>query len=327
MRNKRSLSSSDMEPIGSNLTYVNAKKTDPKTISLKHPTRLLFSLTLVTLLFCVIAGSEADSKNVIPQIPQKEALSPRVALEAILFKQPAIASAALETPTNPGTYYCDYDLGSASGMEQISFEFTRQLPQNGWLAKMHSKHADGKVVDQDVQLFAPKEVPTGTEWSFQTQDGKNQCKMVTLKGRHEVRFGGCTNKLEEYCLAEPILDYAKEKVDGCAKCKDLPLWDRPACYASCLPHNISDKAEQFDCSKHWFHCIASRFMTWLAERQNPDLKTLLGLEEMYWNWVRFVEGSQGLRGENGSGSCIGYGYLCPGGTTCLGDHCGLAFKH
>ncbi|HEV2862213.1 MAG TPA: hypothetical protein VGX48_14475 [Pyrinomonadaceae bacterium] len=228
------------------------------------------------------------------------------------------------TPTTPGRYFCEMDVNNTTQEAVVTFEFTRRTTPTDWLGVLRYQYRDGRVVEQRMQLFAPKEVETGTEWSFQTFDGKIQCKMVVFKGRKEVRFGNCNNKTEQYCLAETVVQVAAQNMPDCkAECAGLSGLELVGCMTNCAGRAAGAAMSEIDCSKHRVRCFMMRIMTWIARRGDPDLRTLLGLEEMYQNWVRFVNRSRGF---GGSGSCIGYGYLCPGGTACLGDYCGVPAK-
>lgn len=240
-------------------------------------------------------------------------------------------------PTRPDAkYVCDWKLPFAQGMGDVRLEYTRQLPQNGWLGKMHTRYADGTTRTQLIQLFAPRLIPrVGTEWSFQTTDGKVRCKMTVMRGSGEVRLGSCSNKLEQYCVDQRLLD----TVNGlpgpdCAQCRTQGVFNRVACVTRCLARATGRPTDR-GCPYGWNETpdprainnrldgssVACMTITyWMTvQRQSGyegdylrDQVTQAGLDELLNVWRDFVNGALG--------PCTS-SHLCPAGTACVGGSC------
>ena len=241
-------------------------------------------------------------------------------------------------PTRPDArYVCDWKLPFAQGMGDVRLEYTRQLPQNGWLGKMHTRYADGTTRTQLIQLFAPRLIPrVGTEWSFQTTDGKIRCKMTVMRGSGEVRLGSCSNKLEQYCVDQRLLDTVNNLPGGeCNECRTQGLFNRVPCVTRCLgraanipldngcPYGIDgSQADPRDlggrprsspvaCMTVTYWMTLQR-MSGITSNYMRDQVTQAGLDELLGVWRDFVNGALG--------PCTS-SHLCPAGTACVGGSC------
>src|SRR5436190_13871808 len=134
------------------------------TTSFKSPRSFLIGSILTMLL----AG--------VPFFPRAEVTNARDSAPASF--DPVFAPSPTQ-PTKPNTVYvCDWKRPGSNGMSEIKFEYTRQMPQNGWLGKISTKYPNGSSRVDDAQFYDAKAKPKlGHEWGFQTTDGKTICKM------------------------------------------------------------------------------------------------------------------------------------------------------
>lgn len=98
------------------------------------------------------------------------------------------APAAAPTPTSPR-----YNCGDPDAPDYITFDWTRPMPQGGWLGDV-SYHGGYKV-----QVFDPKVVePNVTDWTYQAQNGSFLCHMIVSNKpplrNHYVSFERCNNQ-------------------------------------------------------------------------------------------------------------------------------------
>jgi hypothetical protein len=85
---------------------------------------------------------------------------------------PVTTEATGTRPTQITTFY------TADTFEPLTFEWTRQMPANGYLGNVTFRQFKKK----NIQVFDPKPVSTygvvlGTSWAFQAQDGSFICRM------------------------------------------------------------------------------------------------------------------------------------------------------
>jgi hypothetical protein len=240
---------------------------------------------------------------------------------------------AWRQPTRPDTkYVCDWKRPGSQGMADVRLEYTRQTPQNGWLGKLHTRYPDGKTRVDLIQLFAPRAVPRlGTEWSFQTTDGKIRCKLTVMRGSGEVRFGNCSNGVEQYCVDQRVLDILNQLPDRpCAECAPQGIFNRVACVTRCLNSMAGRPPEASACllgadprrpdELRTPSPVACMIITYLLSLEMPgapreqwrELITYYGLAELRQSWIDFVNGQMG--------GCTS-SHLCPGGTMCVSGKC------
>jgi hypothetical protein len=245
---------------------------------------------------------------------------------------------AWREPTRPNTrYVCDWKRPGTQGMAEVRFEYTRQMPQNGWLGKLHTKYPNGTTRVDLIQLFAPRPVARlGTEWSFQTTDGKIRCKLTIMRGSGEVRFGNCSNGVEQYCADQRLLD-AADQLPGqdCAACRTQGVFGRVACVTRCLGRLAGIPADR-GCPYGWdgettdpralnpsqeASSVACMTVTyWMTIQRRSGYEgdflreriTQAGLSELLQVWRDFVNGALGPCESS---------HFCPGGTVCVGGTC------
>lgn len=75
-------------------------------------------------------------------------------------------------PTRVTTFY------TLDTFEELTFEWTRRMPENGYLGNVTFRQFQKKP----IQVFDPKPVATigvvlGTSWAFQARDGSFICRM------------------------------------------------------------------------------------------------------------------------------------------------------
>jgi hypothetical protein len=92
------------------------------------------------------------------------------------------SSARADTPTPQFQgYYCPYEGAS------LAFEWTRQMPGNGWLGKTYGFTQD------DVQAY--NALPLGSNgslnWGFQAQNGEYVCRMYVTSDKRRLDFVNC----------------------------------------------------------------------------------------------------------------------------------------
>lgn len=80
--------------------------------------------------------------------------------------------AAVRRPTQITTFY------TADTFETLTFEWTRRMPENGFLGNVTFRQFQKKP----IQVFDPKPISTygivlGISWAFQARDGSFICRM------------------------------------------------------------------------------------------------------------------------------------------------------
>lgn len=234
-------------------------------------------------------------------------------------------------PTRAGSkYVCDWKRPRAAGMAEVRFEYTRQTGPTGWVGKLLTTYPDGNRREEKIQLFNPRFVRRiGTEWDFQTTDGKIKCKMTVSRGSGEVRFGKCSNEVEQYCVDQRLLDIANEMPNQpCAECASQGVFNRVQCVARCMGR-LSGDATVPGCamvadprtppSGPRNTPVACMLVTLLKVMQtveppqwSRDRLTYYGLLDMQLLWVDFVNKQLGPCESS---------HLCPFGTVCDGKSC------
>lgn len=297
---------------------------------------LLTGFTLTAMLLCTILSSQAGLR---PEDAGKAAVAP-------LHSSPLPAQTPTATPiprwrepTRPNAaYICDWKRPGSSGMAEVKFEYTRETPNGGWLGKLNTKYPDGKTRVDNMQLFAAKPFRRlGKEWSFQTTDGKITCKISINRESSEVRFGGCNNGVEQYCVDQRLMDSVHAFPDQpCGECRGRGVFDRVRCLTRCF-NVLADRPVTFDCpvphddpsvinrggNRSPVACMVLTYWTdRIAKMESGEasgspeairaLITQYGLAELRQNWIDFVN--------NGLGPCSSSVY-CPVGTECSGGKC------
>ena len=85
-----------------------------------------------------------------------------------------------DKPTLP-----QYQCGSGCGT--ITFEWGRQMPENGRLGTV----TIGQFVNKPIQVFAAKPIPGGgTDWRFQAQDGSFLGHLLVSALKGFIKFTG-----------------------------------------------------------------------------------------------------------------------------------------
>lgn len=101
---------------------------------------------------------------------------------------PPAPAAAAPTPTASR-----YNCGDADNPDYITFDWTRPMPQGGWLGNVSYRG------EYKIQVFDAKEVePNVTDWTYQAQNGSFLCHMIVsnkppLRNRY-VSFERCNNQ-------------------------------------------------------------------------------------------------------------------------------------
>lgn len=98
------------------------------------------------------------------------------------------AATAAMTPTASR-----YNCGDTDHPDYINFDWTKPMPQGGWLGNV--AYGGNKPA---VQVFAPKPVEQNvTDWTYQAQDGSFICHMIVSNKPpltdHYVSFERCNN--------------------------------------------------------------------------------------------------------------------------------------
>jgi hypothetical protein len=262
-------------------------------------------------------------------------LFPAARPDARAHAEPAAAARQRPTwiqPTRPDArYVCDWKLPFAQGVGDVRLEYTQQLPQSRWLGKLHTKYQDGTTRVQLIHLFDPRPIRRiGTEWSFETTDSRIRCKMMVTKGSAEVRLGNCSNKLEQTCVDQRLLDIFTRVPDSpCQECSSQGLFDRVPCVTRCLSRLAGQPASFSACvteaDPRFGHPqrpspVACMLITYYKALEQPSFPrefvnhhiTYYGLQELRQNWIDFVNSELG--------ECTG-SHFCPGGTSCVGGTC------
>ncbi len=83
-----------------------------------------------------------------------------------------------------------YNCGDPQYPDFITFNWTRPMPQGGWLGTL----TYGGVVNKPIQVFDAKtDDPRFTNWAIQAQDGSFVCRMhVSTNLKRDVWIGDCT---------------------------------------------------------------------------------------------------------------------------------------
>lgn len=299
----------------------------PKGHALTRVTAALLGLTLTAALVYTPAGSKSAPRpekvsDAWGTLPDRDPAQPPRQLAPGTY---AVTPAA--GPLDPAPYYCENLTKKGAPLTLVTFTFTKPLPKGAWLGKLRTEYEDNTASEREMQLFAPKTLPEGTEWSYQTTDGRVRCKLTIYKGRKELRFDNCNNRTEQYCLAQSLTKLTADNIPGCERCASLPWWQQAPCYFECTGVVVDDVLERLpDCSGVLgrLKCWAIDLLIWFAKRGGPDARAKLELEELYRNWVNFVNRSHGFGRGN---SCEGRGYLCPVGTQCIGGSCKIIKKN
>ena len=212
-------------------------------------------------------------------------------------------------PTRPNTtYLCDWSRpGGAKGVSEIRFEYTRQLPQNGWVGKLYTKYKSGATLTSDIQFYGAQPAPRlGTEWGFQTTDGKAVCKVTVSRLGSEVRFGKCSTGVEQYCVNERLLEVYDARPDpGCDACKGQNVFDKVSCLARCL--NGGDASAGLACDSSPVGCFVFNYGSQLIFPPLNDIITERGLNDLRQSYIDFVN--------KALGPCTS-SHLCPFGAVC-----------
>ncbi|MCA1618018.1 MAG: hypothetical protein LC795_01610 [Acidobacteria bacterium] len=270
------------------------------------PRRLLIACFLVAAAACGAFSTRARIGASGPEPPR--------ALTAAAFQTPTptpLPTATWRQPTKPNTtYVCDWKRPGASGMARLSFEYTRQTPGNGWIGKLNTTYPDGKRREDKTQFFAPKVAPRlGTEWSFQTTDGKIRCKFGVSRLGSEVKFTGCSNGVEQYCVDERVITTFEGLPDaGCAECRAGNVFDKMSCLARCFSRGGSGGLNSGLCEGAPVQCASLYFARNVLVIGWQDRFTRAGLSDLHQGWVDFVNGALGR--------CDSNALLCPAGTSC-----------
>jgi len=269
--------------------------------------RLLLVCLLSALAAPVVFSSRARIGASGPEPPR--------ALTAAAAQRPTptpLPTPTWRQPTKPNTtYVCDWKRPGSSGMARLSFEYTRQTPGNGWIGKLNTTYPDGKRREDKTQFFAPKVAPRlGTEWSFQTTDGKIRCKFAVSRLGSEVKFAGCSNGVEQYCVDERLITALQNRPDAqCGECRGGGgVFDNVACLARCLGRAGGGAAQLASCEESPISCLVIRSYPAIASGSWQSLLTREGMADLHQNWVDFVNGALGR--------CDNNPELCPGGTEC-----------
>ncbi len=270
--------------------------------------RLLIACFLATAAACVAFSARTRVGVAGPEPP-----TPPRALAAVQMPTPTpLPTPTWRQPTKPNTtYVCDWKRPGASGMARLSFEYTRQTPGNGWIGKLNTTYPDGKQRVDATQFFAPKVAPRlGTEWSFQTTDGKIRCKFGVSRLGSEVKFAGCSNGVEQQCVDERLITAVQNRPDAqCGECRGGSIFDNVSCLARCLGRAGGGGAAQLaSCEESPISCLLIRSYPGSAAGNWRDALTREGLADLHQNWVDFVNGALGR--------CDNSPELCPGGTEC-----------
>lgn len=298
--------------------------------SFKRMKWLLTGFTLATLLLCNIFSTQAELKS---EDAGKAAAAPLHAPPVPVQTPTATPVPRWRQPTRPGAaYICDWKRPGSNGMAEVKFEYTRETPNGGWLGKLNTKYADGKTRVDNMQLFAAQPFRRlGKEWSFQTTDGKITCKISVTRDGTEVRFGGCNNGVEQYCVDQRLMDVVNTFPDQpCGECRGRGVFDRVGCLTRCF--NLLDgRPVNFDCANEGnpevvprqspVSCMVTTSMLQIIRRIEAGggsgnairaIITEYGLAEMRQNWIDFVN--------NSLGPCTSSVY-CPMGTECASGQC------
>lgn len=292
---------------------------------------LLTGFTLTIMLLCTIFSSQAELKS---EDAGKAAVTP-VHAPAVPVQTPTPIATPVprwRQPTRPNAaYICDWKRPGSSGMAEVKFEYTRETPNGGWIGKLNTRYPDGKTRVDNMQLFAAKPFRRlGKEWSFQTTDGKITCKISINRESSEVRFGGCNNGVEQYCVDQRLMDSVHAYPDQpCGECRGRGVFDRVGCLTRCF-NLLAGRPVNFDCPNDGnpeavprspVACMVAGNMMEIARRvegrggSGDAYRALLieyGLLEMRQNWIDFVN--------NELGPCSSSLY-CPVGTECSSGKC------
>jgi hypothetical protein len=280
------------------------KATTPNEGSDSRRARLPLRLLLLACLASALAALTAFSSRAPAGVAGPHALA--------AFQTPTpLPTPAWRQPTKPNTtYVCDWKRPGASGMSRLSFEYTRQTPGNGWIGRLLTTYANGTRRVDGTQFFAPTFTPRiGTQWRFQTTDGSVTCTFAASRLGSEIKFAGCSNGVEQYCLDERVLTAYESVPDaGCAECRAGGVFERMTCLARCLSRRGGAsnpglcEGRPVQCTSFYF---AQNFMGGINWQEGF---TRAGLEDLHQNWIDFVNGSLGR--------CDTSPYLCPVGTSC-----------
>jgi hypothetical protein len=161
------------------------------TASFKRATSLLIGLLLVVSLICVSAAGQGKGKG------QSKAKGKGMA--------PTTATGPYPTLLTP--YFCNYTInGSEVRFSGVTFNYTRNMPQNGFLGHTHTVlFPSASILDKDMQVYNPRprtDGEAGILWSYQTQDGSVVCKdMAVSTDLRVVKFSQCSNTAIQTCTA------------------------------------------------------------------------------------------------------------------------------
>jgi hypothetical protein len=161
------------------------------TSSFKRATSLLIGLLLVVSLICVSAAGQGKGKR------HGKARASTM----------AASTATGDLPTLDTPYFCNYTInGSEVRFSGVTFNYTRNMPQNGFLGHIHTiLFPSGSILDKDMQIYNPRARTDGIDgklWSFQNQDGSIVCKEMSVTAdKRTVKFSQCSNTAIQTCNA------------------------------------------------------------------------------------------------------------------------------
>lgn len=298
-----------------------------KNFSPKYVARLLAALTFLLAL---------------TSLPALAQTTPRHSRGLRRLPTPARSLPALDGPINSSPMWCEWQKGSdkSTGMVTMTPEFTRATPQNGWVAVFHNTYQAGGRVDQNVQLFNSRpayskprtstEPPRliGTDWDFQTVDGRTRCKVFVSTSKGEVRFSECSNGNSQYCVTKGLFDGLIGKT--CATCSSGDILGQSRCLARCMDDGLggSGASSSNFCEQYPVSCLSwmtVRFIKRYPAEPGVDPVDLFTAEQlaaaavdrqrfikevlraMYQGWINFVNSELG--------PCT-TSHFCPAGTNC-----------
>lgn len=279
-------------------TTLNKGSDSPRA---RPPLRLLLLACLASALAALTAfSSRAPAGVAVPRA-------------AAAFQTPTptpLPTPTWRQPTRPNTtYVCDWKRPGASGMARLKFDYTRQTPGNGWIGTLLTTYRNGTRRVDGTQFFAPKLTPRrGTEWSFQTTDGKIRCTFAVSRLGSEVKFVGCSNGAEQYCVDERLITAFESLPDApCGECRAGGVFDKIPCIARCLNRSGGGSGRLGSCDESPLYCLTFRYYPLFGPGWENVL-TREGLADLHQNWIDFVNGALGR--------CDTSPYLCPAGTSC-----------
>jgi hypothetical protein len=252
---------------------------------------------------------------------------------------------ALNGPISSHPFWCDWERKNdhTNGMAAATVNFTRALPQNGWVATVHYDYATGTKLDQEFQIFNPRKsynqpkTPAapkrllGTNWDFQLTNGAVRCQLFVSSSSGEMRFSKCTNGVEQYCLSRKFPELLIDKKFH--DCNSGTIKDQ----AACLERGVSEGSPLTTldndpvCAEHPVACLTFisfqrtlhpgeislfEFMN-ITPSDISDEFVKAVLEGLRQDWLDFT--NQSLGGCESS-------HLCPGGTFCSQGSCQRLFS-